>query len=347
MARFIDQLNQIAPNFMLPPGFPSAVLFGSLEISSDQPISVLALRLTVNQRGETLLTTIPIADLTQPVVCGTIFFPQLVNGGGYATTVILINTTGSTETGVLQIVNDDGNPLPVGAVGGATAASIAYSIPPAGVFLFQTDGAPPAAAIGWARVIPDVGTTAPVGAGIFQLSTGGNLVMEAGVPSSLPTTRARILVDKSGAHDTGLAVVNPGPSGNTITMSAFELDGLTPAGTGDGTLQLNGNGHKAEFVGQRIPGLAPGFRGVLEISSSTPFVPLTLRSLLNARSDFLVTTFPVADLTRSAPFPAVFPQAADGSGYRTEFVFVAAGGAMIVSLNYFGNSGQPLPMDRR
>ncbi len=262
IARFIDQLNQIAPNFALPAGFPATIRFGSLEISSDQPISILALRLTVNQRGETLLTTIPIADLMQADSGGTIYFPQLVNGGGYATTVILINTTGATETGTLQVTDDGGNPLPVGAVGGTTASSINYSIPPAGVFILQTDGAPQAAAIGWVRVAPNAGTTTPAGAGIFQLSTGGILVMEAGVPSSMPTTRARIFVDKSGAHDTGLAIGNPGGAGGTITMKAFELNGSTPAGTGDGTLLLNGNGHKAEFVGQRIPGLPPGFRGV-------------------------------------------------------------------------------------
>jgi len=33
--------------------------------------------------------------------------------------------------------------------------------------------------------------------------------MEAGVPSSVPTTRARIFVDKSAAHDTGLASAIP------------------------------------------------------------------------------------------------------------------------------------------
>ena len=130
-------------------------------------------------------------------------------------------------------------------------------------------------------------------------------------------------------------------------MKAFELDGATPAGTGDGILQLNGGGHKAEFVGQRIPGLSPGFRGVLEASADTPFVALTLRSILNARSDFLVTTFPVADLTRTAPLPVVFPQAADGSGYQTEFIFITAGGAAFMTLNYFSGNGLPLQLDRR
>jgi hypothetical protein len=64
VAKFVHQINSIAPDFSLPANFPTAVSFGSLEITSDQPVSVLALRMTINQRGELLLSTTPIADLT-------------------------------------------------------------------------------------------------------------------------------------------------------------------------------------------------------------------------------------------------------------------------------------------
>ena len=156
---------------------------------------------------------------------------------------------------------------------------------------------------------------------------------ESGVPAAAPTTRARIFVDKSSGHDTGLALGIPGSTAATVTLRAFELDGVTPAGNNPGTLNLNGNGHRAEFAGQRISGLPQGFRGVLEISSDTPFVALTLRSLVNARGDFLITTFPIADLTRAASLPMIFPQAADGGGFRTEFIFMTAGGDALVTLN--------------
>jgi hypothetical protein len=55
IAKYLDQL---APGFVLPPGFASNGL-GSLEVSSDQPVYVLALRLTTNQRGDFLMTTTP------------------------------------------------------------------------------------------------------------------------------------------------------------------------------------------------------------------------------------------------------------------------------------------------
>ena len=51
-AKYIDELNTIALDFNLPANFSTKILYGSLEIASNQPVSVLALRLTTNQRGD-------------------------------------------------------------------------------------------------------------------------------------------------------------------------------------------------------------------------------------------------------------------------------------------------------
>ena len=111
-------------------------------------------------------------------------------------------------------------------------------------------------------------------------------------------------------------------------------------------MDLPGNGHLAAFAGQWIAGLPANFRGLLEISSPTQFTALTLRSLINARGDFLMTTFPVADMMRPAPAPLVFPQIADGIGYKTEFILISSGEAAGVTLNLFSGDGSPLPLIR-
>jgi hypothetical protein len=49
VAKFIHELADIAPGFMLPASFPTAIRYGSLEITSSQLVSILALRLTGNQ----------------------------------------------------------------------------------------------------------------------------------------------------------------------------------------------------------------------------------------------------------------------------------------------------------
>jgi len=79
-------------------------------------------------------------------------------------------------------------------------------------------------------------------------------------------------------------------------------------------VSLEPNGQAARFADQLIEGLPEGFTGVLDLRSPTPFIALTLRSLLNERDEFLMTTFPVANPDTPAPSPMVFPQVADGEG---------------------------------
>jgi hypothetical protein len=107
-------------------------------------------------------------------------------------------------------------------------------------------------------------------------------------------------------------------------------------------VNVAGSGHKAAFAGELVPGLSSGFKGVAEISSSSPFVALTLRSLTNSRGDVLLTTFPVADPSQTAPSPIIFPQIADGSGFTTQFIFISAAGAASVSVTFTGDDGSPL-----
>jgi hypothetical protein len=346
-AKFIDQLNGVAPDFVLPATFQTATQFASLQISSDQLISVLALRMTTNQRKDVLFTTTPTADLTKPATNGVIFFPQFADGGGYTTFLVLLNTSNAIETGTLQILDDHGNPLVVHQVGGMSGSVFRYSIQNGGVFRFQTDGSPATTKAGWAQLTPDDGTSTPIGAGVFSYNPENFLVTESGIPTTVSTMHARIYVDLSGGHDTGLAIANPTSTNASITITAFQSDGVTRIGTSQGPLQLASKGHSARFADQFIAGLPTGFRGVLDIISATPFAALTMRSLTNERNDFLMATFPIADMMLAAPSPIVFPQIADGGGYVTQFILIGAGGASSVTLNFYGQDGKPLPVGKR
>jgi hypothetical protein len=345
-SKFIQELRDIAPNFFLPGNFPTSILYGSLEILSSQPVSIIALRLTTNERGDTLLTSTPIADLSRPPGNAPLYFPQLADGGGFTTSMILLNTSAAAEAGTIAVFDDGGNALSVRPANSTAGTSFPYSIPASGFFVFQTDGSPSATNVGSIRVTPSSGSS-PIGAGIFSYSPSGTLVTESGIPSAMPTTLARLYVDKSNSHDTGLAVTNPSGSPIAITATAFQNDGVTPpAGTIPATLNLTANGHKSAFAGEIVQGLPTGFTGVLELRSTTPFAVLTLRALSNGR-DTLLTTFPVADQTQPAPSPIVFPQIADGGGFSTQFIFVSASGATSVNLKFVGDDGSPLPLSRQ
>jgi len=56
---------------------------------------------------------------------------------------ILLNTSNELETGSLEIKDGKGQPFIVNQVGGTADSSFKYSIPPGGVYRFQTDGSPP------------------------------------------------------------------------------------------------------------------------------------------------------------------------------------------------------------
>ncbi len=102
------------------------------------------------------------------------------------------------------------------------------------------------------------------------------MVTESGIPAATPTTHARIFVDKSGGHDTGLAIAAPDSAGVNVNVKVFQKDGKTAAGNSNAPVTLGGNGHKAAFVGELLSGLPDGFTGLLDISSSSPYVTLTL-----------------------------------------------------------------------
>jgi hypothetical protein len=74
------------------------------------------------------------------------------------------------------------------------------------------------------------------------------------------------------------------------------------------------------------------------------YAALTLRSLYNERKEFLITTFPVADANRAAPSPIVFPRIVDGGGYVTQFILISPSGASSTTLNFYGETGAPLPV---
>ncbi len=345
-AKFIDQMKDAAPDFDLPSDFQSTIQFGSLDISSDQPLSVLALRTTTNQRNEVLFTTTPTADLTRPLTGIPIYFPQFADGGGYTTTLVLLNISNGIETGTFRILDDTGSALVVNQVGGTADSSFKYSIAPGGAFRFQTDGFPAATKAGWVQLTPDPGTSTPVGAGMFSYNPDNVLVTESGIPAAASTTHARVYVDSSEGHNTGLAIANLASAGTNVFVRAFESDGKTGVGNTQGVLPLPARGHSAKFAGEFVAGLPEGFRGVLDIRSAMPFVALTMRSLTNERGDFLLTTFPIADMNRAAPSPLVFPQIADGGGFVTEFILLSAGGASTTTLSFLDKEGRPLAVGK-
>ena len=152
------------------------------------------------------------------------------------------------------------------------------------------------------------------------------------------TTRARISLDNVGGQ-TGVAIANRGSQEAEVEFIlqdryATEQDRITqtiPAGE-----------HLSKFAQELFPTLALGFTGLMEIQSLVPVAGITLQLTINTRNELVLTTLPVADLTR--PLTAsmvVFPQIVIGSGYATRLVFLN-GEAAEVALEFYASDGTPL-----
>lgn len=91
---------------------------GLMEITSLVPIAPVTLKLTTNARGQSILTTLPIVDLTRPETAASLIFPRIGFGdfgaGVLATRLLLINgDAGSWITGKFSFFQPDGTALVV------------------------------------------------------------------------------------------------------------------------------------------------------------------------------------------------------------------------------------------
>jgi hypothetical protein len=100
---------------------------GTFTFSSSVPVAATALRGLINERGEFLITTLPVADLSTRPATRTIVFPHFVDGGGWTTEVALVNSTDSTLAGTIQFVDQSGNTATV-TIDGQTHSTFPYSI---------------------------------------------------------------------------------------------------------------------------------------------------------------------------------------------------------------------------
>ena len=68
------------------------------------------------------------------------------------------------------------------------------------------------------------------GSGVFGYNPESILVSESGIPAAAATTHARVYVDLSRSHNTGLALANLADAEADIEINAFQMDGVTGIG---------------------------------------------------------------------------------------------------------------------
>jgi hypothetical protein len=314
--------------------------FGTMTFSSNVPIGVIAVREYFNERKEILMTTLPVADLSEPASSDPVFLPHYAVGGGWTTNVVLINKSDTSISGTIQFL-------------GAGGVTERYFIPPRGC---ACGGIPTSSAstttVGAIRVTPDVGMPAPAGLSIFAYSNNGVTVSEAGVPVLHPGQSFRMFEIDAGSYagqlQTGIAIANPSSTDTaSVTLELTDMAGNSTGMTS--ALTMPPLGHTAAFMKQfsGFESIPYPFRGVVRISTTSPsgIAIIGLRGQYNERNDFLITTsMPVDESTPLSSADALFPHLAEGGGYTTEFILFSGspGQASSGSLQLFTQSGAAL-----
>ncbi len=115
---------------------------GTLEIASNNPIAAMGLRF----RGQNF-STLPVKNLSgahpvpiiSPGVGGdkAIILAQFAAGGGWATEIVIANTSGSALTVRVDLFSDKGQPLVATLNGQSQSSFTGITVPPMGVVILS------------------------------------------------------------------------------------------------------------------------------------------------------------------------------------------------------------------
>ncbi|HYR83037.1 MAG TPA: choice-of-anchor V domain-containing protein [Terriglobia bacterium] len=332
--------------------FGASTFQGTFSFTSSVPVGVIALRSYINERGDFLMSTLPVINTSVAAATGTQIIPHFADGGGWITQILLVNPTDTPMDGLLQFYDDSGSPVTV-TIANQLNSSFSYSVPRRSSQKFATSNPPLLQVGGSVRVMPAGDGPVPIPLIVFSYKPSGVVLSEAGVPTTSGTA-FRMYVESSGTDgrpgniQSGIAVANSGFSSTTVSFELTNLDGSS-SGLPVANVNVPARGHTGKFLAQIFPTLPASFKGVLKISTVLNSISVVgLRARYNELGSFLITTTPTTIENIPAPTGEyLFPDLANGGGYTTQFILFsgyqdqAAGG----NIRFFKPDGSPLGLN--
>ena len=211
-----------------------------------------------------------------------------------------------------------------------------FSITDRGGVSLSSQGLFPSVLVGYGQAAVDAGMTAPAGVAIIGLRQNGILVSEAGVPAVPAVLEGRIFAETGGAVRTGLAIANPNDSPATIRFFFTDSNGMD---YGHGSLMLGPREQRSRFLDEDPYNGGSGMLGTFTFTSNQPVAVIALRGFVNERSEFLMTTLPVAPLAAGTTGTVYFPHFTDGAGWTTQVILVNTTDAPIQGSVQFRSPG--------
>ncbi len=194
---------------------------------------------------------------------------HLASGGGWKTTMMLVNLASAQIAVRLNLWSDDGTPLtlplsfPQTGEGSARAATIDRRIPANGSVIVETESTAAEIATGWVEVL---GSGPVSGFAIFRSVPEGRAASEGTVPlqTAFPST-ITLPYDNSAGFVMGVALANVSTAPANVTATIWDDAGSR---LGSETMAVASGGHVAFVLPNRLP-LTTGRRGIVRFQSTS------------------------------------------------------------------------------
>ena len=197
----------------------------------------------------------------------TLIFPQVADGGGIRSEIILTNPANLEDSGTIAFKDGNGAVLSL-IFDGTPHSSIGYSIPAGGVLKLETDGTGNTQT-GYATVVSDNQNSQITGTIIYNIDG-----FEVSVPSSSLSSQHHVFAERDSTADTGIALANPGDQDISIALLLLDQDGQL---AGQATIELLAGAQLAQFIDQIFDGIGSDFQGSVHAQSDSEFAMVGFR----------------------------------------------------------------------
>lgn len=313
---------------------------GTLNFTSSIPLAATAFRTITNAAGDFLLSTTPIVN-PYLVTSEPVTIPELAEGGGWNTDVILVNTTENQMNGEVQFFDQAGNPIEVGIGDGTTGASVVeFDIPKRGFqrvvtagiasraevefagntgFSFRTAGSGSFQISGFASAEPAASDIRLNGLQILEYRQLGIVQSHLGLIAPALQQAGRLFVENTEQVRTMIAIANP-----TYDDVPVEIKLTDDAGTSSEPVIVTvpARGQYSSFVSEAPISVPTGAARTLSFSSSVSMFATAVRFFTNEINDSILTAIPIADTSKVVNRPVVIPHFTNGAGWTSEIVLV-------------------------
>ena len=310
---------------------------GSVELSANAPLALIATRETTNDRNEKIVTATPVAYGPGAGGGGTVALPRYEFGRNTTTEIVVVNPSDDPLIGRLSFFAFSGEPVTLGG-----ASEVPLEIPAHGTHVWTTDGSGVSIEQGFAMVEAFSGH--PLASTIVSLTKGRTLISEHTTVGN-STQEAWFPVDtypsvvRHGQTNFRLTLTNATEGTADVRLLVYDEDGNLL----NRSYQILPAGRQVEFSHVDLTNRGK-FRGSIRIASDIPIAVSADQRTLNVRNEPIVA--PVPSLTRPSRGQTldavVFPVYADGPNQGTQLFLLNRGDTERVTFRFHGPTGEAL-----